>query len=332
VSIAIACYNAGAWLDYAVRSALAQTERAIEVIVVDDCSTDGAVVIAQKLAAEDNRVRVEPMAKNGGPAVARNRALELARGEWFAILDADDFYAPDRLAALLDAACRHEADIVADNMVVFAQSGTPAPRFFLPAGKCGQMLDMPTYLDETAMFSGGANYGYLKPVIRTAALRRLSVAYDPTLRIGEDDDLIVRLLVEGARYWIANTTGYAYRKHDGSISHRLPVDAAGALEDIARRYEADPALAAMRGRLARRRRAFTRAHAFAVMVEALKQRDGPQAFRAAIAAPGAVALLRQPLLARAGRLRRRFADRPDVGDPDAMLLLRAWQQSLEAAS
>ena len=71
------------------------------------------------------------------------------------------------------------------------------------------------------------SFGYLKPVIRrgTLAGRR----YDPALRIGEDYDLVLRLLIEGARFLLLPDPLYAYRRHAGSISHRLSVETVGAM-------------------------------------------------------------------------------------------------------
>jgi glycosyltransferase involved in cell wall biosynthesis len=87
VSILIPCYNAEAWIARAIESALAQTWANIEVIVVEDGSTDGSVDVFRKF---DGRIRWETGPNRGGGA-ARNRLLELARGEWLQYLDADDY-------------------------------------------------------------------------------------------------------------------------------------------------------------------------------------------------------------------------------------------------
>lgn len=96
VSVVIPAFNVEAHIGQAVRSALLQTYSNVEVIVVDDGSTDGTAGAIDPLLG-DERVRYERQG-NGGPHRARNRGLELARGELIAFLDADDYWYPQKLA------------------------------------------------------------------------------------------------------------------------------------------------------------------------------------------------------------------------------------------
>ena len=108
VSILIPAHNAGAWVAEAVESALAQGPE-VEVIVVDDGSTDGT---AQRLEAFEGRIRWESGPNRGAPA-ARNRLLELARAEWIQYLDADDYLMPGKIDGQRAALARHgEVDVL----------------------------------------------------------------------------------------------------------------------------------------------------------------------------------------------------------------------------
>ena len=91
VSVLIAAYRAGTVLPRAVRSALDSAGVRVEVIVVDDASPDATFAVAEGLAA-DHRIRVARLERNGGPSAAHNRALEMARGRWVAVLDADELF------------------------------------------------------------------------------------------------------------------------------------------------------------------------------------------------------------------------------------------------
>ena len=106
VSVIVPVYNRPAFVGEAVRSALAQDcPGGMEVVVVDDGSTDDTPRVLEDLAASDGRIRVLRQA-NAGPAHARNHALREARGELLALLDSDDVWLPGKLAAqvaLLDA-------------------------------------------------------------------------------------------------------------------------------------------------------------------------------------------------------------------------------------
>ena len=100
VSVIIPCYNGHDFLAETLDSALAQTHAPLEIIVIDDGSTDDSAEIA---ASYGSPVRVIQQS-NQGESVARNRGIEEARGTWVAFLDADDLWRPDKLTAQLNAA------------------------------------------------------------------------------------------------------------------------------------------------------------------------------------------------------------------------------------
>jgi glycosyltransferase involved in cell wall biosynthesis len=100
VSVIIAAFNAERTLERTVASALSQTEVSLEIVIVDDGSTDGTSGLARKIARSDNRVRVYRQ-ENRGAAVARNHAVRESNGEWIAPLDADDIWYPEYLSRQL---------------------------------------------------------------------------------------------------------------------------------------------------------------------------------------------------------------------------------------
>ena len=91
VSVIIPAYNAGQRVARAITSALDQTLPVLEIIVVDDGSTDDTVAGRLQFRADPVRVISKP---NGGPATARNLGAKVARGDWLAMLDADDWWFP----------------------------------------------------------------------------------------------------------------------------------------------------------------------------------------------------------------------------------------------
>lgn len=98
VSVVIPCFNYAAFVGDAVRSALSQTGVDVEVIVVDDASTDGSVAVVDALASADSRIRLLRHTANVGPVVTFNDGLQAARGELLVRLDADDLLTPGSLA------------------------------------------------------------------------------------------------------------------------------------------------------------------------------------------------------------------------------------------
>nr|WP_255434941.1 MULTISPECIES: glycosyltransferase family 2 protein [unclassified Paracoccus (in: a-proteobacteria)] len=212
----------------AMRAVLAQSEQRLELILADDASDDDSVAIARGIAGTDDRVRVIASPRNQGPAATRNGALDAARGDWIAVVDSDDLIHPERLSRLIAAAEAAGADLVADDLVHFGAPAEQGRTLLQPLALAAPMwLAAPAYLRANGGDPALPSFGYLKPVIRRAVLggRR----YDPRLRIGEDYDLVLRLLIDGARFLLLPDPLYAYRRHPGSISHRLSVGTVAAM-------------------------------------------------------------------------------------------------------
>lgn len=97
VSVIMACYNAQLYLDEAIESILAQTYKDLELIIVDDGSTDASYKIALQKSRTDQRIKVYRNQKNMGQVFTRNKMLHLLSGQYIAVMDADDISHPDRI-------------------------------------------------------------------------------------------------------------------------------------------------------------------------------------------------------------------------------------------
>lgn len=325
VSLLMANYNGARYIEDAIGSALAQSLREVEVIVVDDCSTDDSLDRARRIAAVDSRVIVERLAHNGGPGAARNRALELARGEWIAILDSDDLMHPRRLERLIKEAEASGADLIADDLMLFDEDGAQPPRSFLARrNDRPYWLDLADYLNAGVLLGKAPNPGFLKPVIRRAPIVDQHIRYDPALRIAEDDYFIIRLLAAGLRYWIVPTLGYFYRKHSSSISHRLERDHITAMAHVsgeARRWVTSSTAAIERG-FSRREAGFRRALAFTDFVAALKARRPLAALMLAVRHPTMLPLTRDLVKGAIAKRRRAKAPAPRLASPQLTIVSR----------
>jgi succinoglycan biosynthesis protein ExoO len=329
VSVAIANYNGREFLEDALRSALAQDLQDLEVIVVDDGSTDGGWTIAEQMAEADPRVRLERLGDRRGPGAARNRAIELARGEWLAVLDHDDFMHPARLARLIERARLDEAQIIADDQLVFSSTGEFKPARLLQGrrAKAPTWLTAERFLWETRLFRDRSNLGFLKPVVHLGALRASGVRYDPDFIIGEDHDFLLRLLTIGLRCRVDPFLGYFYRKHACSLSHRLTSPAIAAMGIKCAQYRAS--LGEAPGELKRAadgwRSSIATGCAFVDAVDAIKA--GRLAAAAALLArrPQALPLFRMPLAAKIGLAWAHVAPRrrpSQGGESDAWFITR----------
>lgn len=111
ISVIIPIFNSEKWLKQCINSILDQTYRNIEVILVDDGSTDSSGTICDQYAEKDDRVRVIHQ-KNGRIARARNAGIEAAKGEYLSFIDSDDFFKPETLETALNLMKRYKADMV----------------------------------------------------------------------------------------------------------------------------------------------------------------------------------------------------------------------------
>ncbi|HVY84677.1 MAG TPA: glycosyltransferase [Caulobacterales bacterium] len=298
VSVIMANYNGGAHIAQAVRAVLRQTLTQLELIVSDDGSSDDSLARARAAAAGDARVVFVDGPSKSGPAAARNRALAVARGEWIAIVDSDDLIHPQRLERLIAAAQGDGADIVADDMLVFYDGGAAAH-----AHLRGALTNQPCWVTPARyalanrLFASEPSLGYLKPLFRRVSAEGAPVRYNESLRIAEDFDLVMRMLIAGARMRVYPDLTYFYRKHANSISHRLSAADIGAMlaahDQLGEGRTVAPEL---RRALAKRRASLLDARSFDASVSALKARKPFAAVSAIMRRPSALTLFRYPLL------------------------------------
>jgi glycosyltransferase involved in cell wall biosynthesis len=110
ISIITPNYNCERFIAQTIESVLAQTYKNWEMLIVDDCSTDGSYEETLKYAAKDNRIKVYRMEQNSGAAVCRNKAIELSHGDYLAFLDSDDLWCPEKLEKQLRFMIGNECD------------------------------------------------------------------------------------------------------------------------------------------------------------------------------------------------------------------------------
>lgn len=217
VSVIMPAYNSGTTIDDAITSALAQDHERIEVIVVDDGSSDDTVARA---SSHGSQVRVLQQ-RNAGPQAARNRALQEARGEYVAFLDSDDLWLPGKLSAQIRLLQRCP-DVVA----AFTRWHVWEP----DADGCHRPpadLINTRVTDDIDEQNSGWLYGPLlmscmmlttTVTLRTATLSKVGL-FDPALRVGEDYDLWLRLSREGRIMKLASI-GALYRHTETSASRK----------------------------------------------------------------------------------------------------------------
>ena len=177
ISVMIGAYNAEPYLGEAIDSVFAQTHRPLELIVVDDGSTDGTADIARAYGDRLSFAQQE----NGGNGAARNRALEFATGPYFAFLDADDRFAPRKLELQLEALeADPELDVVFGHVQEFVSPEIP--------------LDVKGQIRQPAPISPWTSPNLM--LIRRDSFNRVG-PFSATLRVGVTVDWFARATEAG---------------------------------------------------------------------------------------------------------------------------------------
>ncbi len=120
VSIIVPIYNVEPYLKRCVDSLVRQEYKNIEILLIDDCSTDNSAVIAKKYAKDyPQKCRFIQREKNGGLSAARNTGIEASTGEWIAFVDSDDWVAEDYISVMYDVALKDKSDIVMSSIYYY---------------------------------------------------------------------------------------------------------------------------------------------------------------------------------------------------------------------
>ncbi|MFN3689398.1 MAG: glycosyltransferase family 2 protein [Fimbriimonadales bacterium] len=214
VSVITTAYNAAPYIAQAIESVQAQTLTDWELIIVDDASTDQTVAVAEPYLS-DTRIHLIQHTENRGPSAGRNRALDAAQGEWVAILDADDWFEPNRLERLIHAAHQLQVSIVYDlNRQVDANTGEVLRVFFASAAPPPNAPTRYTPAEAIRL------HLTLKPLIHRETLEQARLRYREDITLGEDYLFQTLFTIETGGCGVLPEPLYNYRVHRGSTYHR----------------------------------------------------------------------------------------------------------------
>jgi len=214
VSVIVAAYNCAPYLHIAIESALSQTFSNLEVVVVDDASTDETLSVAQQYT-RTGRVRVFSNPSNQGPSHSRNRAIQEAHGEWIAQLDGDDWMDPVRIERMLAVAHQTAADWVADDLLVVDDTTmTPVSSRFMDKNVTWKEAREIDAVDLVRY-----DLGSIKPLMRRQFILDHTLTYPIGIRYGEDFLFLLKALLRGAKFVVLPEPLYRLRRgNTGSLT------------------------------------------------------------------------------------------------------------------
>lgn len=205
VSMLMPVFNQALFVGHAIASALAQSHRDLEILVLDDGSTDASHEIASDFARRDRRIRLQHSGRNEGAAAARNRLLARARGRYICFLDGDDFILPEKVAAQIAFLDAHPEFCAVGTGCVLVDGKDRVLRRVHYSRDDNELRYFPDLCCATVMY-------------RADVLRQAN-SFRTDLTNGEDVDMVLRI-AELGRVTNLPDALYAYRQHKGQLSRR----------------------------------------------------------------------------------------------------------------
>lgn len=207
ISIVTPTYNSEQYIRQTIESVKAQTFQDWEMLVVDDCSCDNTCKIVEDFARDDIRIKLLPLSVNSGAAVARNKGLDAAAGEYVAFLDADDLWFPNKLTNQLQFMINNKAVISYTAYAIVNAVGSAT----------GTSVDLhgPKSVCYRGMLKKSATMGCSTIMLHWQTLSEVRM---PLIRTGQDYGLWLRILKDGYKAFCLQEVLTQYRIVPGSIS------------------------------------------------------------------------------------------------------------------
>lgn len=229
VTVIVPVYNVEKYLDKCMESLLLQTLKDIEIIMVDDGSPDNCPKMCDEWAKKDERIKVVHK-KNAGLGMACNSGLEVAKGDYIAFCDSDDWVDSDAYQSLYQAAVNNNADVVMTSFRYVSMEGSPLPKQSITYGEKeyskkedieylmkGMIASAPSGKREREFQASAKVVLYRSEIIRKNNVRFVSEREIPS------EDLIFNLdiLSRSNRVVTLNEIFYNYRFNPSSITHHV---------------------------------------------------------------------------------------------------------------
>lgn len=206
VSIIMPSYNTEKYIEETIQSVLAQTYTDWELLIVDDCSTDGSVDIINKFVEADNRIKLFVNEKNSGAAFSRNCALREAKGKWIAFLDSDDLWMKEKLEKQIAFMVSNGYDFSYTDYEQIDETSMPN----------GKWITGPKKITKRKMF----RYCWVGCLTVMYNAEKVGVIQiDPSVKKNNDYAIWLKVC-KFANCYLLNETLAQYRKRSGSISNR----------------------------------------------------------------------------------------------------------------
>lgn len=222
ISIIIPIYNAEKYLEKCIKSVMEQSLKEIEIICINDGSTDTSLKILKKFQKEDNRIKIIDK-KNGGASSARNEALKIAKGQYCLNVDSDDWIEQEYLEKMYSRAEKDDLDIVISDLIFDFQFDTKR-NYVLKDLKIDneKIISGKEYVKK---FFKENRYGYsCNKLIKRELYTKNDLYYDEKIFLLEDLEILIMLSYYARKIGKWNEAYYHYIQGENNGSYKIKVD------------------------------------------------------------------------------------------------------------
>lgn len=232
ISVIVPVHNAEKYLEQCVKSIVEQTYENLEILLVDDCSTDRSGEICDACAGKDARIRVIHKTKKGGEggAVARNEGIAAATGEVFYFIDSDDYIEADMLEHMYEIMESEESDCVVTSFHYVDDKGEELS-WYTPCLSKYRKMTGPEAAKEFLMTRNIEGFSWNK-LIRREVLEKHRITFDESMNSFVDMYGMFQTIFFSRRVSFYDAKPYYYRQHDVSCVHTMSLRKLGNFKRV----------------------------------------------------------------------------------------------------
>ena len=209
VTVIVPVFNAEAFLDKCLECLTGQTHSDLEIVCIDDGSSDGSLRKLEDWTEKDNRIQIISFPENRGPSAARNAGLDAARGEYVGFVDSDDFVDPDFFEKLYGAAVREDADVAKGTLMNYD-----------PKKGSAYLKEIFNLNDRIRKHKAWFFLTYTSAIYRTEMLRRNGLRFNEKLLFFEDPHFSINAAFQYEKVAFADDAIYYYTDNPASVTRK----------------------------------------------------------------------------------------------------------------
>ncbi|WP_232473267.1 glycosyltransferase family 2 protein [Brachyspira sp. SAP_772] len=220
VSVVIPVYNVEPYLRECLDSVINQTLKEIEIICIDDRSTDNSYQILEEYAKKDSRIRIFQNEKNSGAGKSRNKGINNSKGEYIGFIDSDDYISNDYFESLYYTAKKFNSDI-SNNINIYSDTNSKISYHYYNFNKISKLdieYESETKIENINILSKDLiTYAVWNKIFKKEFINKNKLSFiEDKIGSSEDADFIMRMIINNPKMSFNNLGKYYYRTRDNS--------------------------------------------------------------------------------------------------------------------